>query len=62
MAIADTRPPDKKSGEGTDADVEQQLTDLVALVERIDWREVDGISTAEAAALAARLADAEVSA
>ena len=35
MAIADTSPPDKKSGEGTDPDVEQQLTDLVALVERI---------------------------
>jgi len=59
MASADTRPAGKNPGAGSDADVEQQLTDLVAAVEAIDWREVRGMSTAEAAALASRLAETE---
>ena len=62
MATAATPSAGKNAGvEGT-ADVEQQLTNLVDAFERVDWRRVDDVSTAEAAALGEVLRGAEVEA
>ena len=58
MAANTTRDTGKSAGGPDTADVEQQLTELVDLMEAIDWTEVDGIATAEAATLACRLDDA----
>jgi hypothetical protein len=56
---ADTTQGTVKNGGGPDtADIEQQLSNLIDLLEAIDWRDVDGISTAEAATLTARVDDA----
>lgn len=58
MAANSTRDTGKSAGGPDTADVEQQLTDLVELLEAIDWTEVDGVATAEAATLACRIDDA----
>lgn len=59
MATSDTRPTGKNPGKGRTTEVEQQLDRLVEAFEAVDWRRVDGISPAEAAALGERLRNAE---
>ncbi|QLC35749.1 hypothetical protein EFA46_015945 (plasmid) [Halarchaeum sp. CBA1220] len=55
----------RSDGEGDDdatlarlVDVDLTLSELITLTERVDWRDVPGISSAEAAAWNARLVDA----
>ncbi|MUW14846.1 hypothetical protein GJ633_09355 [Halorubrum sp. CBA1125] len=60
MATIDRPPTDKKPGKGGTAEVEQQLDQLIDAFEAVDWRCVDGMTTAEAAALGERLRAAEM--
>jgi len=49
---------DRDNSHGRTAEVDEQLEQLVALFEAIDWSEVDGVTVAEAATLGQKLANA----
>ena len=62
MATETTPAAGKSTGDAGMTDVGKQLDQLVAAFEAVDWRRVDGVSTAEAAALGEVLRAAEVDA
>jgi hypothetical protein len=53
-----TRDPTGREASEARVDADLALSELVETMERVDWREVPTVSTAEAAALTARLIEA----